>query len=133
MKSPIRKNMGKKNCEFTAEIRKEILRIFMDMEQSKVSMIFLNSEFGYWNITVERPLRLRVLENAEIPAQNEKGNNLFKKESELEEVRTAVNKACNGTPLNDWNAFAKATNLKKGQLKKIRPYITAIDLKANLV
>ena len=27
-------------------------------------------------------------------------------------------------PLDDWDAFAKATQLKKTQLKKIRPYIT---------
>ena len=32
-----------------------------------------------------------------------------------------------GTPLDDWDAFAKATKLKKTQLKKIRPYITATD------
>lgn len=32
MKSPLRKNMGKKNCEFTPDIRKEIIRIFLDME-----------------------------------------------------------------------------------------------------
>lgn len=60
MKSPMRKNMGKKNCEFTPEIRAEILRIFMEMEESEVSMIFDNEEFGYWSITVDRPLRWRV-------------------------------------------------------------------------
>lgn len=60
MKSPLRKNMGKKNCELTHDIRKEIMRVFLDMEQSDVSMIFNNEEFGYWNVTVERPLRLRV-------------------------------------------------------------------------
>ena len=60
MKSPLRKNMGKKNCEFTPELRKEILRIFMDMEESDVSRIFSNEEFGYWSVTVDRPLRQRV-------------------------------------------------------------------------
>lgn len=34
MKSPLRKNMGKKNCEFTPDIRKEIIRIFLDMEEN---------------------------------------------------------------------------------------------------
>ena len=67
MKSSLRKNMGNKNCEFTPEIRKEIVRIFLDMEESDVSMIFDNSEFGYWNVTVERPLRLRVFPEREIP------------------------------------------------------------------
>ena len=50
MKSPLRKNMGKKNCELTPDIRKEILRIFLEMEESEVSMIFNNEEFGYWNV-----------------------------------------------------------------------------------
>ena len=53
MKSPLRKNMGKKNCEFTPDIRKEIIRIFLDMEESEVSMILDNNDFAYWNVTVE--------------------------------------------------------------------------------
>ena len=60
MKSPLRKNMGEKNCELTPELRDEIMRIFMAMEESSVSRVFDNREFGYWSITVERPLRLRV-------------------------------------------------------------------------
>lgn len=127
MKSSLRKNMGKKNCEFTPEIRKEIVRIFLGMEESDVSMIFDNSEFGYWNVTVERPLRLRVFPEREIPEKNEKGELLFKKATDLEMVRKAVADVPNDTPLDDWDAFAKATKLKKTQLKKIRPFITETD------
>ena len=50
MKSPLRKNLGSKNCEFTPEIRTEILRIFMSMEESPVSKIFANDEFLYWSV-----------------------------------------------------------------------------------
>lgn len=121
MKSSLRKNMGNKNCEFTPEIRKEIVRIFLDMEESDVSMIFDNSEFGYWNVTVERPLRLHVFPEREIPEDT------FKKQSELDAVREAIAKIPAGTPLDDWDAFAKATKLKKTQLKKIRPFITETD------
>lgn len=121
MKSSLRKNMGKKNCEFTPEIRKEIVRIFLDMEESDVSMILDNSEFGYWNVTVERPLRLHVFPEREIPEDT------FKKQSELNSVREAIAKISAGTPLDDWDAFAKATKLKKTQLKKIRPFITETD------
>lgn len=121
MKSSLRKNMGKKNCEFTPEIRKEIVRIFLGMEESDVSMIFDNSEFGYWNVTVERPLRLRVFPEREIPEDT------FKKQSELNSVREAIAKIPAGTPLDDWDVFAKATKLKKTQLKKIRPFITETD------
>ncbi len=121
MKSPLRKNMGNKNCEFTPEIRKKIVHIFLGMEERDVSMIFDNREFGYWNVTVERPLRLRVFPEREIPEDT------FKKQSELNSVREAIAKIPAGTPLDDWDAFAKATKLKKTQLKKIRPFITETD------
>ena len=118
MKSPLRKNMGKKNCEFTPDIRKEIMRIFLDMEESEVSMIFDNDEFAYWNVTVERPLRLRVFPERMIPTET------FKKADEYETVTTAIAKASSTAPLDDWTAFAKATKLKKTQLNKVRPFIT---------
>lgn len=133
MKSPLRKNMGNKNCEFTPDIRKEIIRIFLDMEESDVSKIFDNSEFGYWNVTVDRPLRLRVFPEREIPKKDEKGKVLFKKHTELLDVRHAVQEAAKTAPFDDWDAFAKATKLKKIQLKKIRPYITEADPEAKEV
>lgn len=121
MKSPLRKNMGNKNCEFTPELRNEIVRIFMEMEESDVSMIFNNKEFAYWSITVERPLRLRIYPEREIPADT------FKKIEELATVKNAVASVPANTPLDDWAAFAKATKLKAGVLKKIRPFITEKD------
>ena len=121
MKESLRKNMGKKNCEFTHDIRKEIVRIFLDMEESDVSMVFNNDEFAYWNVTVERPLRLRVYPDRTIPA------NLFKKADEYETVTSAIAKAAETALLDDWTAFAKATKLKAAQLKKIRPFITEKD------
>lgn len=127
MKSPLRKNMGKKNCEFTPEIRKEIMRIFLDMEESDVSMIFDNNEFAYWTVTVERPLRLRVFPEREIAA------NIFKNESEREEAKKAIACAAKTAPLDDWTTFAKATKLKAALLKKIRPFITQKDATAQPV
>ena len=124
MKSPLRKNMGKKNCELTPEIRKEIVRLFLEMEESDISMIFDNNEFAYWTITVERPLRLRIYPDREIPA------NTFKKVDELAAVRDAVTAAAAIAPMDDWCAFAKATKLKATQLKKIRPFITEKDAEA---
>lgn len=57
LKSPLRKNLGEKNCEFTPEINDQILRAYMDFEETPISKIFDNSEFGYWEITVDRPKR----------------------------------------------------------------------------
>lgn len=124
MKSPLRKNMGKKNCEFTPDIRKKIMRIFLDMEESEVSMIFDNDEFAYWNVTVERPLRLRVFPERMIPTET------FKKTDEYETVTAAIAKVSATAPLDDWTAFAKSTKLKKAQLNKVRPFITEKDTTA---
>ena len=57
LKSPLRKNLGEKNCEFTPEINEQILRAYKDFEETPISKIFDNSEFGYWEITVDRPKR----------------------------------------------------------------------------
>ena len=57
LKSSLRKNLGEKNCEFTPEINEQILRAYMDFEETPISKIFDNSEFGYWEITVDRPKR----------------------------------------------------------------------------
>lgn len=121
MKSPLRKNMGKKNCELTPDIRKEILRIFLEMEESEISMVFNNEEFGYWNVTVERPLRLRVYPDKMVPVD------LFKKAGEYDSVCAAIQTAVKTAPLDDWTAFAKATKLKAATLKKLRPFITERD------
>lgn len=58
LKSPLRKNLGQKNCELTNELRKQIMQLFLDFEENEYSKIFDNSAFGYWKVTVLRPLRL---------------------------------------------------------------------------
>lgn len=127
MKSPLRKNMGKKNCEFTPEIRTEIMRLFLDMEENEVSKVFKNEEFGFWSVTVERPLRLRVYPDRALPA------GVFKKDAELQAFKSSIDNLPVGTPLDDWNVFSKATKLKATMLKKVRPYITEKDRTAKPV
>lgn len=55
---PLRKNLGKKNCELSAEDIDRISRTFLDFKETPESKIFSNAAFGYWKVTVERPLRL---------------------------------------------------------------------------
>ena len=55
---PLRKNLGKKNCQFSDEDRQRIMQVFLDFKETEQSKIFPNEAFGYWKITVERPLRL---------------------------------------------------------------------------
>jgi hypothetical protein len=56
---PLRKNLGKKNCELSPEDIKRITDTFLAFEETEQSKIFPNAAFGYRKVTVERPLRLR--------------------------------------------------------------------------
>ena len=58
IKTPLRKNLGEKNCETTEEDRAQILQLLMDFKETPQSKIFPNNEFGYWSVKVCRPLRL---------------------------------------------------------------------------
>lgn len=69
IKTPLRKNMGEKNCELSPEQRQEIIREFMAFEESEISKIFLNSEFGYWKVSVQQPL----LDEQGNPVRDKKG------------------------------------------------------------
>ena len=58
--TPLRRNMGQKNCELAKEDIDRITQAFMAFEETKQSKIFPNETFGYWKVTVDRPLRLAV-------------------------------------------------------------------------
>lgn len=55
---PLRKNLGKKNCELAPDDIERISRTFLDFKETPESKIFPNAAFGYWKVIVERPLRL---------------------------------------------------------------------------
>ena len=55
---PLRKNMGKKNCELAADDIQRICDAFLAFKETPQSKIFSNAAFGYWKVKVERPLRL---------------------------------------------------------------------------
>ena len=56
---PLRKNLGMKNCELSdADIRR-ICDTFLAFEETEQSKVCPNQAFGYWKVTVERPLRLK--------------------------------------------------------------------------
>ena len=74
---PLRKNLGKKNCELGEDDIARICDVFLAFKESEQSKIFDNAAFGYWKVTVERPLRIeaadpnRVYKAAEIKALKE--------------------------------------------------------------
>jgi type I restriction enzyme M protein len=58
---PLRKNLGKKNCQLSDANIQRICDTFLAFEEardSEQSKVFPNEAFGYWKVTVERPLRL---------------------------------------------------------------------------
>lgn len=59
---PLRKNLGKKNCELADEDIARICDTFVAFQESEQSKIFPNAAFGYSKVTIERPLRLRGID-----------------------------------------------------------------------
>ena len=76
---PLRKNLGKKNCELGEDDIERICETFLAFEENEQSRIFDNADFGYWKLTVERPLRIegadpnRAYKAAEIKQLKEHG------------------------------------------------------------
>ncbi|MHB8562395.1 MAG: type I restriction-modification system subunit M [Acidiferrobacteraceae bacterium] len=76
---PLRKNLGKKNCELSDDDIQRICDTFLAFKDTEQSKIFPNAAFGYWKVTVERPLRIkgidpnRVYTPKEIKALKETG------------------------------------------------------------
>lgn len=57
--TPLGRNLGSKNCELSPSDTEHVTETFLNFAEKEQSKIFPNEEFGYWKITVERPLRLR--------------------------------------------------------------------------
>ena len=104
---PLRKNLGKKNCELADADIERIVKAFVNFEESEQSRIFDNAEFGYWKVTVERPLRLSV----DLSHSN---RDRFRRTcAELDEFPVAnvadrVHLRLGDGPHKDYNAFVEA-------------------------
>ena len=81
---PLRRNLGQKSRELSDADIQRICDTFLDFEETEESKIFPNEAFGYWKVTVDRPLRLagtdpeQVYKAAEIKklkAEKEKDEN----------------------------------------------------------
>lgn len=63
----LRKNLGEKNCEFAPEHITEITEAYRSMtevereeDEGIASQVFDNRDFGYYDVTIERPQRLKA-------------------------------------------------------------------------
>ena len=111
---PLRKNLGKKNCELGDTDIQRICDTFIAFEETQESKIFDNAAFGYWKVTVERPLRIegadpdRAYKAAEIKRLKETGarsedappiiKNIHKKGTEPDPLRGLFDTKVNSKP-----------------------------------
>jgi type I restriction enzyme M protein len=68
---PLRKNLGKKNCEISEEHVKKITELIVHPVETEESKIFPNQTFGYYKVTVERPLKLTGIDPDKIYSSKE--------------------------------------------------------------
>lgn len=108
----LRKNLGDKNCELTADHIEQITRLYLDFKETDISKIYPNEYFGYNKITVERPLRLSAQFTDEAIAS------LRFDKALREEMAWAYNKFCDGvyTMLKDLKPDIKKY-LSKNEIK----------------
>ena len=128
----LRKNLGAKNCELTPEHIHAITELFLNVAQTPDSRLFDNDDFGYWKITVERPLRLTTHVTPErLAAFAASGA-----DPRLVALATRLRDLAGGEPQRDWNAAQaqlEATAkrdffaLKKTDLKALRTAFTERD------
>ena len=77
--TPLRRNLGQKNCELSEADIERITETFLAFEETEQSKIFPNAAFGYWKVAVERPLRVagsdpeRVYKTSEIGKLRKEG------------------------------------------------------------
>ena len=121
IKSPLRKNLGEKNCETTATDRARIVELLTNFEETPESRIFPNEEFGYYDIKVDRPLRLRVHPDRDLSAGK-------LNDKQIATCRAALAAVPPTAPLDNWDAFAAHLGkMPKTLLLKLRDLITEVD------
>ena len=104
---PLRKNLGKKNCELSDEDIQRICDTYLAFQETEQSKIFPNSAFGYWKVTVERPLRLKV----DLGAERRHAFRVACIEADEEPIANVVDRVAETLgpgPHTDFNAFYAA-------------------------
>ena len=104
---PLRKNLGKKNCELSEEDITRICDTFLAFEETEQSKIFPNETFGYWKVTVERPLRLTV-ELSQGRRDQFRAACQEAKEDPLADLVERVAEKIGPSPRRDFNVFMDA-------------------------
>ena len=69
--TPLRHNLGKKTSELSPDDTQKICDTFLNFEETEQSKIFPNETFGYWKVTVDRPLRVEGVDPEKIHSAKE--------------------------------------------------------------
>jgi len=91
---PLRKNLGKKNCELSDDDIQRICDTFLAFEETEQSKILPNEALGYWKVTVERPLRLKGVDGER--AHSSKEIKTLREGHQVDESAPAVIKKIHG-------------------------------------
>ena len=104
---PLRRNLGKKNCQFSEEHIRAICDLVVNPVETEKSKIFPNEAFGYWKVTVDRPLRLAAHLS---PARLERFDRTCAKAKEepLANLANRMAETLGAGPHLDFNAFMDA-------------------------
>jgi len=128
---PLRKNLGKKNCELSPEDIQRICETHLAFQETEQSKIFPNEAFGYWKVVVERPLRLhsqvsgKAIESLRFASGDEElraefydqlGEPLFQN---FATVRDQLETLVNDWSARDDNDEAEAKGVPEGKKKKL--------------
>lgn len=113
-KKPLRKNLGEKNCEVDADIRKAVLDLYMAFEDAdpKYSKVFPTSEFGYWEVPVYTP----QLDEDGNPIVDKKGKPV-KPNSDKEQVPFSYDGGIEAFIENEVRPYAPLAFIKPGTEK----------------
>jgi type I restriction enzyme M protein len=123
----MRKNLGSKRKEISPQNLKEIVKTYAAFDETKTSKIFKNTDFGYRQITIERPLKL-VFKVDEETIENAMLNKAILKLSEDERIRLTLALRNTGAEFKSRTAFveALASSTKEAGLKLGAPIIKAL-------
>jgi len=105
---PLRKNLGKKNCELSDEDIQRIVDTFLSFQENEHSKIFPNESFGFFKVTVEAPLRFQVDLSDAARTRFRKACSEAKDEA-LANLMDHVATSLGPGPHLDFNAFMAAT------------------------
>ncbi|OPY17190.1 MAG: hypothetical protein A4E74_01470 [Syntrophus sp. PtaB.Bin075] len=107
---PLRRNLGKKNCEFSEDHIRTICDLVVNPVETEKSKIFPNEAFGYWKVTVDRPLRLAV-DLSPFRLERFERTCAKAKEDPLSNLSRRVAETLGAGPHLDFNAFMDACDV----------------------